>query len=361
MIKKLPLNTVLPAFALAAFVGAAPAAAATQDEISNYTKPDRQQMLEEGAKKEGAMVWYCSLRVDVGCRPVQDAFMKKYPFIKADHVAGQAEQIMQRSLAEARAKNVHVDVMTSSIADNLVGTDIPQKFTTPEAAAFDPQMIDKNGMWAQIRNTWNGIAWNTTRISSAEAPQNWEDLINPKYKDKLFWQSGLAQGAPRVITHFRLMWGEDKALEFMKKLQANNVRTAPGDAGAMVVGLLSGEYTIMVGQPIHQIAPDKVKGAPVDGTNPDPALAKSSAMALLKGAPHPHAAMLFVDFILSEDGQKELGKAGYNPTRKGVSPLPENAWFQPNLNGKREIALPTNEDEKMYPKSLEYYQTMFRG
>ncbi|MEI8154763.1 MAG: hypothetical protein WCG92_24750, partial [Hyphomicrobiales bacterium] len=68
------------------------------------------------------------------------------------------------------------------------------------------------------------------------------------------------------------------------------------------------------------IVPSKSKGAPIDGINPEPALARNSAMALLKDAPHPYAAMLFVDWVLGDEGQSEIAKAGYNPTRNGVKP-----------------------------------------
>lgn len=334
-----------------------PALALTQDEISNYTKPDRQQMLEAGAKQEGALFWYCTMRTDEGCKPITADFMKKYPFIKADFLGVSSEVILQRALAEGRANKVSGDVMLASVADDLKGTNIAAKFTSPEAAAYDPQMIDKEGMWASVRSTWNGFVWNTNRIK--EPPTTWESLLDPKYKNLMFWPS-ISTGAPREITHFRAMWGEEKALDFVKKLRAQNIQSAPGDAGTWSPAVVSGEYPIMIAMPVHQIVPFKSKGAPIDGQNPDPALARNSAMALIKNAPHPHAAMLFVDYILSEQGQKAIAASGYNPTRKGVSPSPDNAFFQPNLQGKKEILLSTPEENDMYKKSLEMYQEYFR-
>ncbi len=337
-----------------------PAAALTNEEIAVLSGPNRKAILEEGAKKEGALVWYCTMRIDVGCRPVTAAFEAKYPYLKTSFLSGQSEEILQKSLAEVRARNVHADVMLASVADSLRGTNIAIKFKSPETATFDPQLVDPEGMWVSIRMVWNGIAWNTKQMPTADAPKTWEDLLNPKYKGKLYWSTGTAQGAPRVITHFRAMWGEAKAMDFLKKLQTQDVRVAPGDAGALVLGVLSGEYPIMIGMPINQISADKAKGAPVDGVNPEPAMARSSAMAVLNASPHPHAGMLFADFILSAEGQAAIAKAGYNPVRPGVEPLPEFRWYQPNLNGKKELVLSTEKENELNEKSSEIFRDMFR-
>ena len=356
------LKTNLSKITLAALAVSlsAPAWALTQDEITNYRKPDHYAVMEEGAKKEGAVVWYCTMREDVGCRPYSAAFEKKYPAIKVTYIASAIEAILQKSLAESRANSVRADVMMASVADSLKGTGIPQKFWSPEFANFDPQVIDPEGYWVSWRTTWNGLVWNTKLISKADEPTSWEDLINPKYKNKIFWASGSASGAPRMITHFRAMWGDDKAMAFLKQLQGQNIRTAPGDSGAVMAGITSGEFPLMVGHPIQQIVTDKAKGAPVDGVNPDNALARVSGMAMLRGAPHPYAAMLFVDFVLSVDGQKMVAVVGYSPTRAGVEPLPEYRAIQPNMNGKKEIILSTEKENEMNAKSQDWYQEMFR-
>ena len=83
-------------------------------------------------------------------------------------------------------------------------------------------------------------------------------------------------------------------------------------------------------------------------------------MALMAGAPHPYAAMLFIDFLLSVDGQQALAEAGFAPTRKGSQPIPEYRWFAPSVTGKKEIMLPTQQENAMYEKSTAIYNDMFR-
>ena len=338
---------------------ASPAVALTNDEIAMYTGADRQKILEEGAKKEGQVVWYCTMIVDTACRPMTAQFEKKYPFIKATYISSPSTEIMQRSLAEKRANRVQVDVMQANAAGSLKGTGLAQRFLTPESAAYDPAMFDKDHEWAAIWSLQNGLTWNTNRISAADAPKTWNDLLSPKLKGKLYWSS-TTTSAPRMITHFRMWLGEEKGLEFIKKLREQDIRTVAGDAGSWVVGILSGEYGVFVGQPVYQIAPDKAKGAPVNGTNPDPAATRTSSMALLAGAPHPHAAMLFVDFILSAEGQSGLTRAGQSATRPGIEPLPENRWFSPAFLGVKEVVLNTEKEAEMHPKSQQIYHDMFQ-
>ena len=343
-----------------ALLASSPATALTQDEISLYTGADRQQVLEEGSKKENALVWYCTMRVDEGCRPITAAFIKKYPHVKADYISAESEEILQRTMAERRANSVRADVALASIADGFKAPGLAQAFKSPQMAGFDPQMMDPDGYWISTRTTWMGFAWNTQKISSADAPHKWDDLINPKYKSKMFWASSAGQGAPRVITQIRVMYGEDKAMDYLKKLQANDIRTAPGAVGAQIAGITTGEYPIIIGMGPHQVSPLKANGQPLDADNPDPAIAKSSAMAVIKGAPHPYTAILFADFILSQQGQQAISDAGYNPTRLDVKPNPDNAWFQPNLNGKKEILLPGDKENAYNEKSSEIYRDMFR-
>lgn len=355
------LSTAFAALTVLSSVVASPGAAAalTQDEIAMLTAPNRQAILEEGAKKEAALTWLCSMIEDSACRPITAEFQKKYPYLKSTFVSTNSAEALQRALAEKRANRVTIDVMQASVASSLKGTGLAQRFVSPEFAGYDPVMIDKNNEYIAIWSLQNGLTWNTKQVPAADAPKRWEDLLNPKLKGKLFWSSG-ATSAPRMIMHFRMWLGDDKAMEFLKQLRANDIHTVSGDSGSWVVGILSGEYGVFVGQPVYQIAPDKAKGAPVDGTNPDPSATRTSAMALMNQAPHPHAAMLFIDFLLSDQGQKLLAEAGQTPTRRGVPANADNNWFAPATLGHKEVVLTQEKDDELRASSQKIYQEMFR-
>src|SRR3954470_13252353 len=90
---------------------AAPASALTQPEIAMIAGPDRQKILEEGARREGAVMIYSGIIVDQALRPLVEGFARKYPFIKAEFWRGDSRPIVQKILAEERAGNVIGDVL----------------------------------------------------------------------------------------------------------------------------------------------------------------------------------------------------------------------------------------------------------
>jgi iron(III) transport system substrate-binding protein len=322
---------VLPVAILAAANAVAPtvdAASLSKAEIAVYSGADRQKVLEEGAKKEGEVMWYTSLIVDQASKPIMDAFSKKYPFLKPNFIRMDSTDILQRILAEGRARSVRSDVVTSDIADGLKQTNLVQGFKSPLTSEYPESYVDKEGLWVQTRTSWQGIAWNTNLVKEAEAPQTWEALLEPKWKGKLAWASSANTGAPRLITYLRLVLGEDKALDYLKKLKDQDIRTLPGSVRSVLDQVIAGEKAIGVSMSMHHIAISKSVGAPVHGAEPDPVLARREAVALMKDAPHPYAAMLLIDFQLSRDGGQQVFRAAqYNPAHPAVEPLPEMKWI----------------------------------
>ena len=125
--------------------------------------------------------------------------------------------------------------------------------------------------------------------------------------------------------------------------------------------MVAGEFAVGVSMAMHHIALSQSKGAPVGGASPEPSLARGGTLQVIKGAPHPHAAMLLADYILSKDGgQKVLRDSLENPSHPAVEPLPELRWIQPNLNGRAELLLSDEEVEALMPRSVEIYQDIFR-
>ena len=262
-----------------------------------------------------------------------------------------------RAIAEYRAKNVQVDLIAASTADSFKGTNVTQKFFSPHLADYPKNYIDPDGRWISWRSTYNAIAWNTNLVK--EGPQTWESLADPKFKGKLYWSDSNGSGAPDVITRFRVMMGEEGALTFLKRLQAQDIRTAPGDVGVVHAGLLAGEYPIVIGHPAQQIAISKEKGAPISGVQPEPTMTRSSAIAVLSEPPHPYAAMLLLDFLLSkDDGQRVLSELSYIPAHPKAVIAESLRWIMPN--GKKELVLPTDVENGMAEKSTNLYREMFR-
>jgi iron(III) transport system substrate-binding protein len=349
------------AAAIAVGLSASAAVAATQDEIATMTGPDREKILIENAKKEGAVDWYTTLIVDQAVKPFEEQFGKKYPFLKFTATRLSSAPLMQRVLAESRAKNFHVDVIVANGIGALKKTGLGQPFVTPSSADFPKEYVDKDRTWTVFYSLWEGIAWNTKMVKDADAPKTWDAILDPKWKGKMVWSESSATGAPLLILQMRKQMGEEKAMAYLQKLKQQDVRTMSGSIRAILDQVIAGEAPIGLNMAMHHVAISQSQGAPIAAIAPEPALAQNGFVMVVKGAPHPYAAMLLADFLLSADGgQKILRDVQYNPGNPKVEPLPELRWFQPNLNGKKETIISPEEQDEMTDKSVELYQTMFR-
>jgi ABC-type Fe3+ transport system substrate-binding protein len=341
--------------------GMRPARAMSLDEIANYKGADRQAMLEAGAKKEGEVDWSGSLSVEDTFTPAAAQFEKMYPGVKVKFVRADSADIMQRLLAEARARSLHTDVLVAEVTLALQKAGLAQPFTSPMMADYPPTYVAPDHTWVAVRSTWQGNAWNTKLVKDEDAPKSWEALLDPKWKGKMVWGNSNSTGAPRMITHLRKIWGDDKTLDYLKKLKAQDIRTGSGSIRTILDQVIAGEFPVGVFMAMHHIALAQSKGAPVNGFSPEPSMGRSGTLQLVKGAPHPYAAMLLVDYFLSKDGgQKVLRDSLENPGNPKVEPLPELRWIQPNLNGRTELRQDDEEVEEMNDKSVEMFKTLFR-
>ncbi len=340
---------------------ALPAAALTLDETSKLTGPDRQKTLEAGAKKEGQVTFYSTAFADRVLRPMAVDFNKRYPFLELKYVRAGSSSLLQRVTSERRANSVRVDVLDADLAAALKKAGVAHTFTSPVLAEYPKDSIDPDGAWVANRFSWQGIAWNTKLVKASQAPKTWESLLDPKWKGKMAWGSSTGTGGPRVITHWRKLWGEKKTLTFLTNLKKQNIRIVPGSVRSVLDQVIGGEYAVGVSMAMHHIAISKAKGAPIEGTSPEPSLARSQTLMLVKGAPHPHAAMLFIDYFLGKDaGQLILRKAKYNPAHPAVDALPDFNWYVPAKIGRKQLAMTPKEIEGYRKKSQSLFKSMFK-
>jgi ABC-type thiamine transport system substrate-binding protein len=199
--------------------GANQAQALTQEEIGMLSGPDRQKILEDGARKEGKVTIYSGMIVNQALRPMTQAFMKKYPFIKAEYWRGDSNKITQKLLAEARAKSMVADVGEStSLSEPLIKAGVVLPFKSPSVKSFPKEYIDPNNMWGATRLSYFGGAYNTKTVSAAEAPKTYEALLDPKWKGKLAWRDNSDSGSALFVTNIMMTMGDQKGEEYLKKL-----------------------------------------------------------------------------------------------------------------------------------------------
>ncbi|HEX2243105.1 MAG TPA: ABC transporter substrate-binding protein, partial [Gammaproteobacteria bacterium] len=147
-----------------------------------------QSALVEGARKEGKLAWYTSMAIDTS-KPLLDAFQKEYPFVKSELVRAGEEQLMNRVLSEIRAGRWAFDAISTSAISVLPEKKIVQPYLTPNRDGFLNEFKDPNGYWTGIFVNNLILAYNTRMITAKEAPKDYADLLDPKWKGKMLMDS----------------------------------------------------------------------------------------------------------------------------------------------------------------------------
>ncbi|MGE3646598.1 MAG: ABC transporter substrate-binding protein, partial [Beijerinckiaceae bacterium] len=308
-----------PAFASAIALVIATGEAAAQAILTDQS-PQRQEKLIAGAKKEGKVTIYSAMIVNQALRPLVTGFMKKYPFIKATYWRAASENIIAKVSAEVRANNLVADVVEGTGIGELAGQgNLVVPYHTPMLKDYPEKLRDKEGLWTPTRLSYFSIAYNTKQVAKDQVPKTYDDLLKPQWNGKMAWRIGTSSGTPLFIANLRLARGEDKAMDYFKKLKDQKiVNFGAGSARTLVDRVIAGEFAIALNIFAHHPLISKGKGAPVDSALLDPVPATSATMVIPRGLKNPHAALLLIDFVLSKEGQEIVAKANYFPARPDV-------------------------------------------
>lgn len=340
---------------------ATPVSALTQGEIAMLAGPDRQKILEEGARREGAVMIYSGIIVDQALRPLVKGFARKYPFLKAEFWRGDSRPIVQKILAEERAGAVSGDVLEGTgLSQALVHAGILEPFTSPELAHMPVEHQDPNHLWAPTRLSYFGAAFNTKLVKTEEAPRRYQDLLDAKWKGKIAWVTEAQEGMPIFITNLRLAWGEERAEAYLKQLAQQKLIPFGESGRALVNRVMDGEYPLALAIFLHHPLISARAGAPVDSIPMDPVSALAGTVVLPRHVPHPHAAMLLIDFLLSRDGQEILARSDYFPSNPQVPPaeylrriVPANIGMKENFLRPEIWGAESERTQALYEKYFE--------
>lgn len=272
----------------------------------------------DAAKKEGQVVFYTALQLPVAQR-LAALFEKKYPFIKVGATRIGSEKMAARLVSEAQAKNVRADVVHQSGFDlyGVFQKGVFEAYDSPERAGFPSDFKDERGYWVIHATTLNVIGYNTRRVASGDVPKSFSDLTHPKWKGQMLIDQNESKWMAGMIQYF----GESKAMELMRKLADQDLQFRNGHT-LIATLIAAGERPIGVVTYANSVDGLKTKGAPIDWIAVEPLIGLATGVALVKDAPHPNAAKLFLDFLLSREGQEVMAAEGYFSARRDVeSPI----------------------------------------
>jgi iron(III) transport system substrate-binding protein len=292
--------------------GGANAAPKTVSEVANYKGADRQAVLEKGAKKEGALLVYTT---GTQTKPIMDNFRKKYPFLKVSVYRAGSTAVSRRIAEEYKANSHLFDVLDQNVSSSLVarGLGALQPYYTPEAKNYVKNAIGPDNLWILTYQSFVGLAWNTKEIKESEVPKTYDDLLDPKWKGKLT-VSARASTLANFTGALVLAKGED----YVRKLGKQDIIIYSMSGKALSNMVVSGEAAISPAVYSSHMANSARKGASVAWRALGPVYGNNGVGSLARKAPHPHAAMLFLDYVLSKKSQEFRKKLGYSSGRKDI-------------------------------------------
>ncbi len=304
-------------FAFLSILAGAGSPAHGQADIATYQGADRSQKILEGAKKEGTLTIYTSATVD-DMTTLTIAFTKKYG-IKTQVWRASSENIIQRSATEARGGRFDVDVFeTDGVAMEAVYREkLLQEVRSPLLADLMPEAIRPHKEWIGDRVQIFTAAYNTRLVKKDDLPKSYDDLTNPKWKGKLGIEAGDYDWFSAVVSEL----GEEKGLKLFREIVAKNGLSIRKGHTLIANLVVSGEVPLALTTYLYKALQLKNDGAPIDYLVLPPQIARAQGTGMARKAPHPHAAVLFMDFLLS-DAQEILAKRDFIPTNIKVKPLP---------------------------------------
>ena len=316
----------------------------------------------EGARKEGQVVIYSAMIVNQALRPIAEAFMKKYPFVRMRYWRADSEDISAKLAAEIRANNVVADVAEGTgVGEYVVQAKQAQRYHSPQIEKISELYRDATELWTPTRLSYYSIAYNTRLVAPGNVPKSYEALLDPQWNGKMSWRIGSLSGTPLFLTNLRMVWGEEKARQYFVKLARQKiVNFGSGSARTLVDRVVAGEYPIALGIFAHHPLISAAKGAPVQSLLMDPVATTAASMAIPRLIKHPHAALLLVDFILSAEGQQILARADYFPVRQDVPPSGLLDRVVPAKAGVPENFINADALHKYHESSERIFQELFR-
>jgi ABC-type Fe3+ transport system substrate-binding protein len=318
------------------------------------------QSLIDAAKREGRVTWYTTLVIDQFVRPLSEAFESKYG-IKVEYVRSTSNEVILRITNEAKAGRIMADVIDGNAYVGALRRENLLLDWLPEATRkMPPQYFDRQGYWVATNLFVLTPGFNTDLVPKGTEPRTFEDLLNPRWKGQIAWGTiPVAASAPGFIGNVLEHMGEEKGMDYLRKLAGQEIVNVGIAAGRPLVDMLiTGERAIALQIFHHHTVISAQKGAPVDWISMQPAFANLSITSVVRSAPHPDAAKLLIDFILSREGQETLQRANYTPIDPDVPLLDQR--LRPNDQTLRVRWFSPEDTELGMPKWMQILKDLFR-
>lgn len=290
------------------------------DELAQMPAPQRLARLTEGARREGTLNLYTSM-IAPAAAAVKADFERRYPGVKLNLWRASAETVLQRAVTEASAKRHAFDVleMNGLTMEAAYREKLLRPVTSPYFRDLIPQAVMPHREWVATRLNLFVQCYNTTLVARDDIPKTFEDLLHPRWKGRLAIEVGDASWFMSIMDNL----GEEKGVKLFRDIVAANGVTVHKGHALMTKLVVAGEFALGLSCYSDTVDQDRSAGVPVDWVSIGPLIGLPAGMGVSRNAPHPHAALLFYDYMIS-DAQPLLAKlhlpsvqGGNNPALKG--------------------------------------------
>ncbi|PLR84858.1 MULTISPECIES: extracellular solute-binding protein [Bacillus] len=268
------------------------------------------------AELEGTLNFYTS-QPDEDAAKLVEGFQAKYPKVKVETFRSGTEEVISKIKAEQLAGDIQADVLLVADAvtfESLKEEDLLLSYESPEAEGISKDLVDPDRTYYGTKVMATALVVNTENVD--KMPSSWDVLTSAESKGKVIMPSPLYSGAAAynlgVLTRH-----DDFGWDFYEKISSNEVTVTKGN-GDVLKSVAGGEkdYGMVVD---FVVARAKSEGSPVELVYPQEGVPViTEPIGIMKDSQNEAAAKAFVDFVLSEEGQKLAAELGYTPIREGV-------------------------------------------
>jgi iron(III) transport system substrate-binding protein len=264
--------------------------------------------LLDRARREGSLTLYTSL-APTESQPLANAFEKKYG-VKVQLWRGQSDEVVQRVVTEAKGRRFAVDVVETNgpememiAREKLLG-----ELQSAYVSDLPANAIPAHRTWFPDRMNYFVVGYNTAKVKRGDIPATYEGFTDPKWKGRIALE---ATDAEWMATLIKTSPG-NKGTDIVRKIAALQPSLRKGHV--LLASLVAaGEVPIGLAMYNSNIETLKRKGAPIDYVPVQPVVARPQGIGVARSAPHPNAAILFAEFVLSPDGQQLFESMGRVP------------------------------------------------
>ena len=319
--------------------------------LKGLSAKERLTRVESEARKEGGVRW-ASSTPQAWAEPALQIFRKRYPMIQVEYRSQSGRVLAERVIREHRAGKYEIDVVGTSIVTfaGMKDSGVIAPYVSPEAAQLRQNMKDPAGWWVAYFGNIQAIICNKTRAKSAA--NDWKDFLDPK------WKGEFSIDDTRYEWFYALqqIYGRQEANRMITGFRQNGVNLRRGGTlRAQLVG--AGEELCGLGVYLNNVRDLTEQNAPVTYSVPEPVIVVPVINMMAKLPPHPYAAILLYDFILTQEATGQYTRANAMAPARDNFPLVKEVV---ELQGKRTYVVDVEASSRDYEKTVKEYNGLLK-